>query len=351
VRLVGAQDSQFTRLGVASLHDVAAGAIDGRPIVVVAGEQTLRVIDAVDGSLIREVKLKLGETPQRIRIIDHSGSHALFGTTPYRARLWTLPGLELVTSWRARRRALIDEWDWCGNGVVAAAVQGGGVRLLDVTTGREVGPRIRARDNGRRWLRRAATALTLDSKKAMMRQVQRSLEDKFWSVATHGGLLFAGDYYGSIWRWRMPSGELVGSWPGLHHGPVVRISTYAVGDRVVLATIGSDMAFSVWDGETGQRIGEPIHMSEDMPRVAAVGAVDGVRHLLVSGDLMVRRVDPRTGVLEVVARWETDDGQPRDEYGIFMEEICTVNDGDRWLAFVVTSRDIWRIDAETGEPA
>jgi hypothetical protein len=118
----------------------------------------------------------------------------------------------------------------------------------------------------------------------------------------------------------------------------------------VLVTIGSDMAARLWDGDTGRQIGEGIGMVDDMPRVAPVPASDAMRHLLVSGDFMVRRVDPLTGARRVITRWETADGQPRDEFSNGMEEISALTVEGRDLAYITSMTHLWRIDAHTGVP-
>ena len=144
--------------------------------------------------------------------------------------------------------------------------------------------------------------------------------------------------------------EPAGVWRGLHPwGPVIRLSTCIVDDRVVLATVGN-WGLHLWDGETGQPIGDYLGYEDEPPMVAPVPASGGPRHLLVAHDLMMKRVDPRTGAWEVITRWESDDGQPRDEFSVSMEALCTAEINGRDVAFVITSEDLWRVDADTGAP-
>jgi len=304
-------------------------------MLIVASSRNLRVIDGVDGAVVREVTLEgwVHSNPVQMRIGDRSGEPVLLVTYPNGARLWRLPELEVMAQWSVSGAKRIFDWDWCGDGTAAMILdrwmRGARIRQVDATTGREVGPRLQARERGR-WFGTAP--------------------QRMWTVAAGGGYLFAGDANGAVWRWRMPSAEPASVWRGLHPwGPVIRLSTYMVDDRVVLATVGN-WGLHLWDGETGQPIGGYMGYEDEPPMVAQVPWSGNPRHLLVANDLMLKRVDPRTGAWEVITRWETDDGRPRDEFSVSMEALCTASVNGRDVAFVVTSEDLWRIDADTGEP-
>ena len=160
------------------------------------------------------------------------------------------------------------------------------------------------------------------------------------SVCANGQIAVSGSEDGTLQRWDVLTGEVVGE-SMLGHGSEGWQNPVAISrDGTLIVSGGGDCMVRRWNASTGEAIGEPMdgHSGE----VTAIVISDDGKHIFTGSDHgTVRRWDARTGE-EVGKSMKHSGGH---EYGI--DDLVISIDGKLIVSGAYRSLERW--DARTGE--
>ena len=329
VQVVDTRTGMPTGEPFAADGSVAASSQDGRYLAISNQNNTIRVWDAATGQAIGP-PIAGSNTPFLSVVVSPDGNRvaASFGED---ARLWdTQTGRQIgppLGEPDAPVLALAFSPD--GHRLASAGIKNT-VKFWDARSGaanRETSPVGDPRIGGDNWILSLAF----------------SPDGHF--IAAGGrtvglGTLLSGGMPLRIWN--TDTGEAVGNAGTGNYGMIDSVAFSPDGTRIV--TGGSDKTVRLWDGQTGQQVGNPLTLQSVVRHVAF--ASDGNQIVAVSQDsAQVFHADPDTALTTQVG------GSKAAELSEMEQGYGINNDTDQPRIVVLHDDALRRLDADTGEEA